>query len=263
MFTKIAGNCPTGGRMGLYTLLTDTPNTAIPADPTVGQMALILLGVFLSIIIGYFLGSINTAIIYSTLRYKKDIRDFGSGNAGMTNMLRTFGKGAAAITLAGDMLKSVAAVLIVQFLAYGLRLLSPQIGQEFSVLCAYTAALFAAVGHCFPIYYKFRGGKGVATCAAAIAVLSPFAFLCCLAVFLVLVFGTKYVSLASIISAMTYPLFLNRIYGPGISNIFAMLMAALIVWQHRENLKRLWRGEERKISIGKPKNGEDDGKGRK
>lgn len=241
--------------MGLYKFLAATAaatgEVTTPVEPTGAQMALILLGVFLSIAIGYFLGSINTGILYSKLRYKKDIRDFGSGNAGMTNMLRTFGRGAAAVTLLGDMLKSVIAVLLAQVLAYGLRLLSPQIGQEFSELCAYTAALFAAVGHCFPIYYKFRGGKGVATCAAAIAVLSPLAFLCCLAVFLILVFGTKYVSLASIIAAMTYPVFLNRIYGPGISNLFAMVLAALVVWQHRENLKRLWHGKERKISIGK------------
>ena len=224
----------------------------------VKETLIMLAAVLVCAAIGYFLGSINTAILYSKLRYKKDIRDFGSGNAGMTNMLRTFGKGAAIITLVCDLAKTVVAVLLAQLAANGFALFADNLNNtEFVSLCAYTAALFAVTGHCFPIYYKMRGGKGVAAVAAACAVLSPWAFLCLLTVFLIIVIGTKYVSLASVVAVMLYPVFLNRIYGAGVSNIFAMLIAILIVWRHRENIKRLWHGKENKISLKSKKNGKD------
>lgn len=224
----------------------------------VKETVIMLVTVLIAAALGYFLGSINTAVLYSKLRYKKDIRDYGSGNAGMTNMLRTFGKGAAAITLLGDLGKTVIAILLTQLIAMGFGSLSDQLGMEYMNLAAYTAALFSITGHCFPIYYKMRGGKGVAAVAAAAAVLSPMAFVCLLILFVLMVWGFKYVSLASVICVMLYPVLLNRLYGPGISNIFALVIAALIVWRHRENIKRLWNGTENKISFKKKKK-DDDG----
>ncbi|MBQ2732529.1 MAG: glycerol-3-phosphate 1-O-acyltransferase PlsY [Clostridia bacterium] len=224
----------------------------------VKETLIMLAAVLICAAIGYFLGSINTAILYSKLRYKKDIRNFGSGNAGMTNMLRTFGKVAAVITLVCDLLKTVVAVLLAQLLANGFGYLCVSLNtEEFASLCAYTAALFAVTGHCFPIYYKMRGGKGVAAVAAACAVTSPVTFLCLLLIFVITVAGTKYVSLGSILCMLLYPVFLSSIEGLGISNIFAILIAALVIWRHRENITRLREGKENKISFKGKKNGGD------
>lgn len=226
----------------------------------VKETLITLAAILICAAIGYFLGSINTAILYSNLRYKKDIRDFGSGNAGMTNMLRTFGKLAAAITLVCDLLKTVVAVLLAQLAANGFGYICTSLNtEEFASLCAYTAALFAVTGHCFPIYYKMRGGKGVAAVAAACAVTSPLTFACLLLIFVITVAGTKYVSLGSILCMLLYPVLLNTIEGNGIASIFAILIAVLIIWRHRENITRLREGKENKISFKSKKNG-DDGK---
>ncbi len=225
---------------------------AAPAGLSAGQTALIFLGVLLSAAVGYFLGSVNTGILYSKLRYKQDIRDYGSGNAGMTNMLRTYGKGAAAVTLAGDVLKAVIAVLIARVIgAY----LVP--GKEITDLASYTAAFFCVAGHCFPVYHRFQGGKGVAAAAGAMLILSPLTFLFCLTVFLILVLWTKYVSLGSVIAALMYPLILFRVAGPGISVLFALAIALLVVFHHKDNINRLREGKEKKISLGKKKDGTD------
>ncbi len=220
-----------------------------------GQMALFVLGVLLSIAVGYFLGSVNTAILYSRIRCKEDIRDYGSGNAGMTNMLRTYGKAAAAVTLAGDMLKAVIAVLIARVIgAYIIP------GHEFVEFASYTAAFFSVAGHCFPVYHKFRGGKGVATAAGAMLILSPLTFLICAVIFALLVLATRYVSLGSVVTALMYPLILYRIVGrPGIYLFFALAIGLLVVFRHKENIKRLRDGKEKKISIGKKKD-DSDGK---
>ncbi|MBQ7171529.1 MAG: glycerol-3-phosphate 1-O-acyltransferase PlsY [Clostridia bacterium] len=216
------------------------------------QTALLFLGVLLSAAVGYFLGSVNTGILYSKLRYRQDIRDYGSKNAGMTNMLRTYGKSAAAVTLAGDVLKAVIAVLIARVIgAY----IVP--GKVIVDLTSYTAAFFCVTGHCFPVYHKFRGGKGVAAAAGAMLILSPLTFLICLAVFLILVLWTKYVSLGSVIAALMYPLVLSRVGGPGVSVLFALAIGLLVVFRHKENIKRLREGKEKKISLGKKKDGPD------
>ncbi len=224
----------------------------------VKETVIMLAAVLVCAAIGYFLGSINTAILYSKLRYKKDIRDFGSGNAGMTNMLRTFGKGAAAITLVCDLLKTVVAVLLAILTANAFSYFCITLNtEEFASLCKYTAALFAVTGHCFPIYYKMRGGKGVAAVAAACAVTSPLTFLCLLLVFVITVWGTKYVSLGSILCMLLYPVFLSSLEGNGVANIFAILIAVLVIWRHRENITRLREGKENKISFKSKKNGGD------
>ncbi len=217
-------------------------------------VAFTVLGIFLSALIGYLMGGINTAIIYSKLVYRDDIRKYGSGNAGMTNMLRTYGKKAAVLTLLGDLAKSAVAVIIARFI--GVPLVSSFVMTSTGNVVSFTgyvAALFAVLGHTFPVYYGFRGGKGVAAAAAAMLVLNPIVCAICLLVFVFTVWGTKFVSLGSILAAMCFPVFMNSINGSSAANIVALLIAVLIVFNHRENLARLSKGKENKISFGKKK----------
>jgi glycerol-3-phosphate acyltransferase PlsY len=195
--------------------------------------------IIVCIAVPYMLGSIDFGIIISKFRYNSDIRKFGSGNAGATNMLRTYGKGAALMTLAGDMLKCVAGMTI------GGILLS-EIGASI-------AGLFCVLGHIFPCWHKFKGGKGVAATAMVALMLSPLTFLVLLVVFLAIVISTKYVSLASIMSVMLFPLFLNSLEGPGIHVIIAFIIACLVVFMHRSNIKRLLDKSEPKINLKRKK----------
>lgn len=203
----------------------------------------ILIGgiLFAAILVPYLLGSINSAIIYSRLRYRDDVRNHGSGNAGMTNMLRTYGKSAAVFTLLGDVLKSAVAVVFASFLT------SVHIG-------GWIAGLFCMVGHVFPIFYRFRGGKGVLCAATAMAILSPLSFVCCLAVFIAIVAMSKYVSLGSIVAAFFFPLFVNffmmQAQRGGLWGL-SIAMALFVVWCHRSNIKRIQNGTESKLSFKK------------
>ncbi|MBQ8344809.1 MAG: glycerol-3-phosphate 1-O-acyltransferase PlsY [Clostridia bacterium] len=207
------------------------------------MLPLLFAGFFTIIAIAaYLLGSINFAIIISNRQFHEDIRSFGSKNAGATNMMRTYGKKAAALTFAGDALKAAVAAII-GYAIWG------QMG-------AYVAGLFCVLGHMFPIYYRFRGGKGVVTTAISVLMCSPFVFLCCITIFLIIAIGTKYVSLASVMSAFFYPILLYKLPAPfGAAGtafpLFALLIMLLIVLKHRENLVRLWQGKENKFSFGK------------
>ena len=194
----------------------------------------------------YLLGSLNSAIIVSRVLYRDDIRKHGSGNAGLTNTLRTYGKNAALLTLFGDILKTVLAVVVGGVLfGFGyIRAIST------SEMC-YVAGLFAVFGHVFPIYYKFKGGKGVLAASTMALILSPFLLLILFAIFAAIVAISKYVSLGSVIAVMTYPILLDRIEGTSICTVIAFLIAALVVYNHRENIKRLYEGKENRISIGK------------
>ena len=136
------------------------------------------------LVVPYFLGSINFGIIISKLFHGEDIREYGSGNAGMTNMLRTYGKRDAAITLIGDALKAVVAVILGRIL--------------FGISGGYVAGLTCILGHAFPCYYKFKGGKGVVVTAATIAVIDWRIFLVLLGIFILVVAFSKYISLGSV-----------------------------------------------------------------
>lgn len=200
--------------------------------------------IFAAILIPYLLGSINSSIIISRVLYRDDVRRHGSGNAGMTNMLRTYGKGAAGLTLLGDLLKTVLAVGCGSF----------TLGAAFG---GWIACLFCMMGHIFPIYYKFRGGKGVLCAATGLLMLSPFAFVCCFLVFVLLVATTRYVSLGSVVSGLMLPLFINT-YNKmfetgGLNGLISVLIALIILWCHRANLGRISRREESKLSFGKKK----------
>lgn len=194
----------------------------------------------LCVIIPYLIGSINPAILISKLVYHDDIRNHGSGNAGSTNMLRTYGKKAAVATMTLDFLKAIiATVLGTIFLGYdGMAI----------------GGLFVGVGHMFPLYYKFKGGKGVACFAMVALVMHPFVFLALIATFLIIVIGTRYVSMASVAAAFMFPLYV-RAFVPHNNLCMAAtgLAACLVIYMHRENLKRIWKNEEPKLDFSKKK----------
>ncbi len=215
-------------------------------------LSLTILGFLVLTILPYLLGSCNFAIIISKFFYREDIRSFGSGNAGMTNMLRTYGKGAAAATLIADALKAVVSVFIGRLI--------------FGVVGAYAAGLACMIGHIFPVYYQFKGGKGVVTAITAILMTDWKVGLILLLIFVILVAFTKFISLGSVMASLMYPLILDRINkaqripAPPIVMIFALCMAVLIVWMHKENIKRLLAGTENKLSFSKKDKKPADGK---
>ena len=206
----------------------------------------------LACLVAYLLGSFNFAAFISNRKYKDDVRNHGSGNAGMTNMLRTYGKKAALWTLLGDLGKAMIAVFI------GLMLVGDQGG--------YFAGIFCILGHAFPIFYRFKGGKGVACTAAVVLVLEPIVFLFLLLIFAGVFLLTKYVSLASIMAMMFYPVILSRFYsvshadmlGAGSAlplhvSITSILIACFVIFLHRANIKRLYHRQENKTELFKKK----------
>ena len=190
--------------------------------------------------VAYLLGSINFAVIVSQRRHHDDIRNHGSKNAGTTNMMRTYGNVSAALTLGGDMAKGIVACIIGGLL----------MGQEGAAV----AALFCVLGHVFPIFFEFRGGKGVAVAAATILYINPVVFLLVVLVFVGVVWFTKYLSLGSIIAAAIYPVFLFSFTLPayrGWVNILAVMVSAVIIILHHANIARLWNGTEHKFAFKK------------
>ena len=206
------------------------------------NITLVCLAFIAVIMIAYLLGSINFAIVISGRKYKEDIRAHGSKNAGMTNMMRTYGKSAAVLTLVGDALKAILSCII-GYLIMG------QLG-------AYAAGLFCMIGHVFPLYYGFKGGKGVVTAAATVLMTDPLVFLILLTLFVIMVAIWRFISLASITCMGLYPLILSfttRLFVGKVSPfiLFSILMAVLIIGKHWSNIKRLRDGTESKFSFKK------------
>lgn len=200
-----------------------------------------LIKVILSIFAGYLLGSINAALVIGKVFFKKDIRNYGSGNAGTTNVLRTFGKGAAAAVLVLDILKGILACLAGQLLT----------GKIENVGWAgmYLAGFAAVIGHNWPVFFSFKGGKGVLTSFAVILYISPVPALICLTVFIVIVSLTRYVSLGSIIAAILWPVVSIFFDLPALMLVIAVLMVILIIIRHKENITRLFQGTEKRLSF--------------
>ena len=226
-----------------------------------------VLALALTALAGYLLGSVNWGIILTWFfKNKSDIRNYGSGNAGMTNVLRSVGKLPAALTFAGDFLKCVAALLLSQaFVAW----LAPA-SVEFYDVARYVAGVACVLGHIFPVYYGFRGGKGVVTSAAMIALTDWRVFLLVLLAFLVTFAARRIVSLASVVCAGLYPvftflfLFLVEFEGSPLAHhgdhslaylLFAtaasLFIGGTVLVKHKSNIGRLLRGEEKPISFGK------------
>lgn len=215
----------------------------------------------LTLAIGYLLGSVNTAIVISKVFFKDDIRKYGSGNAGMTNMLRTFGGKAAIGVLVGDMLKTAIAIFFGGIL-FGFGYISAfSMGYNGPMMLmgigTYTAGLAAVLGHIFPVYYGFRGGKGVLVSATMALILSPILFAIMFAIFVLIVAFSKYVSLGSVCAAIVYPLLVHGFFSmmgttaPPTILLVTILIAVIIVFAHKENLKRISNRTERRLSFGK------------
>lgn len=238
-------------------MLTDILQNGLYATKIApGADSIPLLGLILLVIGSYLLGSLNSAVIVSRLLYREDVRKHGSGNAGLTNMYRTYGKGGAGLTLLGDLLKTVLSVGITGlFLGFHYRA-----ALSFSPAC-YIAALFCIIGHIKPIFYGFRGGKGMLCASVAILLLSPPVFGFLFVIFVLIVAMTKYISLGSIVTSAFLPLALRGymqafIYSgeeegffEGGIVLFGLIFAIVIILCHRKNIVRLWRHEENKFSF--------------
>lgn len=197
-------------------------------------------------IIAYLIGSINFSVIFSKKMAGFDVREKGSGNAGTTNMLRSVGKKAALITLICDILKGVVAILLAM-------IIGKIIENSNGALLVQIAGIAVIIGHTFPIFFKFKGGKGVATSLGVLIMSNWQIGLICLVFALILMALTQMVSVGSIAAAILYPvltLFIPQNYiVSGNYLIYSIILAVLIVFNHRENVKRLLNGTENKISF--------------
>ena len=201
-------------------------------------------------IIAYLIGSINFSVIISKKMAGFDVREKGSGNAGTTNMLRSVGKKAAAVTLICDILKGVVAIGIAIILGNIIKNLD-------KALLVQIAGIFVVVGHTFPIFFQFKGGKGVATSLGVLLLSNWQIGLICLVFGLVLIALTRMVSLGSVGAAILFPvltLFINQNYivseGSGYF-IYSIILAFIVAFNHRSNIKRILNGTENKLSFKK------------
>lgn len=195
-------------------------------------MTLILL-----IIGAYLIGAIPTGVILTRLAGSEDIRSAGSGNIGATNVYRVAGRKLGVITLIGDCLKGVIPLLIAQ--------------QGFNLPASGIAlvALAAFIGHCYPVYLGFKGGKGVATALGIFLVLSPLSVLCLLVVFVLILWKWRYISLASISAAATVPLLVLWFESSFALFVATLIIATIVIWKHRANIERLRSGTESKFKV--------------
>ena len=215
-----------------------------------GAPMLILLA---CLIASYLLGSINSAVLVSRVFYGEDIRKKGRGNAGLTNTMRVYGKKAGALVLLGDILKTAIAILITAIF-FGFGYLRGFATDDF----LYLSAVACVLGHSYPIYFKFKGGKGVLCTAAAVLILAPIVFAVELVIFALMLLGFKYVSLSSLAVAFFYPLLTDRLFRiilgapPTMLILLCTIFIGLFIfYTHRTNIRRLLDHCENKVSFGK------------
>lgn len=202
------------------------------------------MNLFLALLAAYLLGSLSFAVITSRLMGLADPRSYGSGNPGATNVLRSGNKAAALLTLVFDALKGYLPVLAVYLWGAPLGL---------GVEAAAAVGLAAFVGHLWPVFFRFEGGKGVATAAGVVFGLNPVLGLAVLASFAIVVAFSRYVSLASMVAALFAAFYQALIWGIGPIVWCLLAMAGLLVWRHKLNIERLLAGTESKL--GAKKNG--------
>ncbi len=199
----------------------------------------------LLIILAYLIGSIPTALIISKHFFNIDIRDYGSGNMGATNTFRVLGPKYGTIVMVMDILKGMVAVGLFYFLPYYLH--NELERTNFMI----GLGLAAVVGHIFPLFANFKGGKGVATLLGMLIGVQPVVAVCCAGVFVLVLFLTRYVSLSSILGAIMFPVSVLWIWNEKelMYRIFALLVALLVIMTHQKNIGRLFRGVESRIPI--------------
>ncbi len=208
--------------------------------------ALILILVFIG---SYLIGSINSAIVVGRIASGDDIRNHGSGNAGATNVLRTYGKLCAVFVVLGDCLKSVVSCLLAMLVAN----ITP-LGADNVKLAIYAAAIGSAVGHNYPVFFNFRGGKGILVSITAYYFADWKIALAVTIIGILLIIITKYVSLGSVVGAALFIIFAFIFKLDDLPYIiFAIILSGLAIYRHKENIKRLIKGEESKITDKKKK----------
>ncbi|HHX17395.1 MAG TPA: glycerol-3-phosphate 1-O-acyltransferase PlsY [Clostridium sp.] len=199
--------------------------------------------VILALLAGYLLGSINTSLVIGKF-YKVDVRQHGSGNAGMTNTLRTLGKFPAMLVIVGDILKGILACVIGNIILSDTAELYDSIGLMIG-------GLGSILGHNWPVYFGFKGGKGVLTTFAVIMMMGPLIGLILLSIFILIVLITRYVSLGSMIAAVLFPAVAFLMGNEIIFIIFAGVIGFLVIVRHKSNIERLINGEESKLGAKK------------
>src|SRR3954470_6496320 len=199
----------------------------------------------LLILLAYCIGSVPSAVWISRYFFSIDIRDYGSGNAGATNTYRVLGKKWGTFVMVADMLKAIAAVKLAFLLPYSFEsdiyLVNMQLGL----------GVAAVIGHIFPIWADFRGGKGVATLFGMVLGIQPNAALCCVGVFILVLFLTRWVSLSSILASIAFPIFILVIFNEPehLYRVFAIVVAMLVLVTHQKNIGRIINGSESKAPI--------------
>ncbi len=199
----------------------------------------------LLIVLAYLIGSIPTSVWVSKYLFQFDIRDYGSGNAGATNTYRILGSKWGTFVMAVDMIKAVIAVKLAFLLPESydneLYLVNLQLGL----------GLAAVIGHIFPIWANFKGGKGVASLFGMVLGIQPNVALCCVGVFILVLYLTRWVSLSSILASIAFPVFILVIFNEPehLYRVFAIIVALLVLFTHQKNITRILKGNESKVPI--------------
>ncbi len=189
-------------------------------------------------VVAYLLGSVSFAIVVSKLFRLEDPRTFGSGNPGATNVLRTGNKKAAALTLLGDCVKGwIPVALAVQW--------DERLGLGASGIALVAVAVFA--GHLWPVFFRFKGGKGVANALGVLLGFNPLLGLATLVTWVVVAYAFRYSSLAALVAALFAPFYYTLLFGVGAIGLAVLLMSALLIWRHRKNIGNLLAGKESRI----------------
>ncbi len=204
---------------------------------------------FVMLILAYLIGAIPTSIWIGKKFYKIDIREFGSGNAGASNAIRVFGPVVGILVLIFDMFKGLAAVYLVNFYSF----VHP--GTPEFVNIQIILGIAAVLGHIYPVYAGFRGGKGVSTIFGVLLALHPLATLCAAGIFLIGFFTTRYSSVGSILAGVSFPILIIFVFNSPYLHlrVFSGLVSLLIIFTHRKNIIRLWNGNENKTSFSSKK----------
>ncbi len=206
-----------------------------------------------AVIVPYLISGVNSAIIVTKIKSGQDIRTLGSGNAGLTNTLRTQGKAAALFVLIGDILKGVLSVVFVHLIFRGLLGIDTYSHTEGWSWVNYLAGIFCVLGHVFPLYYGFKGGKGILVTFAAMLAINWIAGVVPFLIFAVVVAISRYVSLGSITAAACYPfavLIFSLMQNDSAAWIcfgLSAIIGAMLIIMHRENIKRLLTHTEKKL----------------
>jgi glycerol-3-phosphate acyltransferase PlsY len=203
----------------------------------------VIIFLVITALVSYFIGGLNGALITSIRFFRKDVRKFGSGNAGLTNFVRVFGTKGAIFVILVDVLKTLACTMLGRWLLGTVGY--PLVGTLFGGFCA-------MMGHAFPIYYRLHGGKAL-LCAGILAWLVDWRVgLICWSIFFIVVVFTKYISLGSIVAALFFPATILIFDHQTLDGLLALMCVLLVLFAHRANIVRLIKGTETKFSVGEP-----------